>query len=69
MFQKLQEQDQKSMDLKVYKAFLFAQCLGSRLDTFDDIDTKKNCPYPQIASLILNLYHSYFDLKSSSLSL
>ena len=31
--------------------------LGSRLDTLDDIDTEKNCPYPQIASLLLNSYH------------
>ena len=35
--------------------------LGSRFDTFDDID-KKNCPYPQIASLLLNSYH-LFSLK------
>ena len=31
--------------------------LGSRLDTLDDIETEKNCPYPQIASLLLNSYH------------
>ena len=28
--------------------------LGSRLDTLDDIETEKNCPYPQIASLQWN---------------
>ena len=31
--------------------------LGSRLDTLDDIETEKNCPYPQIASFLLNSYH------------
>ena len=31
--------------------------LGSRLDTFDDIEREKNCPYPQIASSFLNSYH------------
>ena len=34
--------------------------LGSRLDTLDDIETEKNCPYPQIASLLLNSYHLIF---------
>ena len=33
--------------------------LGSRLDTLDDIETEKNCPYPQIASLLLNSYHLF----------
>jgi len=30
--------------------------LGSRLDTFDNIETEKNCSDPQIASLLLNSY-------------
>jgi len=30
--------------------------LGSRLETFDNIETEKNCPDPQIASLLLNSY-------------
>ena len=30
------------MDLAVYKAFLFAQCLGSRLDTFDELIQKQD---------------------------
>ena len=39
--------------------------LGSILDTLDDIDTEKNCPYPQIASLLLNSYQLLcgIDLK------
>ena len=36
--------------------------LGSRLDTLDDIETEKNCPYPQIASLLFNSYHLKCDI-------
>ena len=44
---------------------------GSRLDTLDDIDTEKNCPFPQIASLLLNSYHltEYFSLLKANVLL
>ena len=42
--------------------------LGSRLDTLDDIDTEKNCPYPQIASLLLNSYHLLYSSPENKFS-
>ena len=47
-------------DIFYWKCMLFhTGDLGSRLDTLDNIETEKNCPYPQIASLLLNSYHLF----------